>query len=205
MIVMVKEMYERVFNAGENVYGKGEPEPVVQKFAELVPNGCVLELGAGQGRNALFLGRKGFEVTALELSDAGEKQIGDVARTEHLPVTVMQGDVREGITGQYEAIVSTYMLHHLAREEVGVLIGRMKEHTEPGGVNVLAVFSNNSDFFKEDPASGNFYPDREEMRRLYADWEIVECSEAVAGGTLADGARVSNGTISLIVRRPMSR
>src|SRR5260370_38076961 len=43
----------------------------LDKVASLFPSGaCILEIGAGTGKQALDLQRRGFEVTAIEIADS---------------------------------------------------------------------------------------------------------------------------------------
>jgi hypothetical protein len=40
------------------------PDPMLVEYAGLIPPGNVLDLGIGEGRNAFFLARNGYEVAA---------------------------------------------------------------------------------------------------------------------------------------------
>lgn len=62
---MNKGKYEKVYSEHECVFGI-EPTPVVKKVLEHITYGKVLDLGAGEGRNSLFLAENGFEVTAID-------------------------------------------------------------------------------------------------------------------------------------------
>ncbi len=53
----------------------------------------VLDIGAGTGRNALALARRGHPVDAVELTPKFAEQIVAEAQSESLPVRVIQGDV----------------------------------------------------------------------------------------------------------------
>lgn len=64
----------------------GEPVKTVERLAELMPLGFVLDLGAGDGRNALYLARKGFTVKAVDLSEAGIAKLNRLAKEAGLIV-----------------------------------------------------------------------------------------------------------------------
>ncbi len=202
---MIREHYERLYSETKNAFGGGKNEPTtfVTKLAERLKKGKVLELGAGQGRNSLWLARQGLTVDALELSEAGVKDIRENSEREHLPVSARSSDVRNGFEGEYDAIVSTYMGHHLTREEMLKVIAEMKAHTKPGGYNVLEVFTKEGDFFKANPATDKFYPELGELRTLYSDWEIVDYREkdSKARSTWEDGRPMFNIAANIIARR----
>lgn len=203
---MIKEHYEKLYSETKNAFGGGKNEPTtfVTKLAEHLKSGTVLELGAGQGRNSLWLARQGLVVDALELSETGANDIRQNSEKEHLPVSVRSADVREGFEGEYDAVVSTYMTHHLTRDEMLKVIERMKAHTKPGGYNVLEAFTKDGDFFREKPATDKFYPELGELRSLYRDWEIVDYREqnSRARSTWPDGRPMFNIAASIIARRP---
>jgi len=49
--------------------GPGEASGLVTQFACLAHTGIALDIAAGQGRNALYLARKGFRVEAVDISE----------------------------------------------------------------------------------------------------------------------------------------
>ena len=57
----------------------------------------ILELGGGQGRDALFFACNGFQITVLDYSGSAVKKIADKARKLELSdyITALRHDVRE--------------------------------------------------------------------------------------------------------------
>ena len=49
------------FGKTENASSVGEPTKTVERLAELLSSGLMLALGAGDGRHALYLAKKGFQ------------------------------------------------------------------------------------------------------------------------------------------------
>ena len=85
----------------------GNPYPGLVKFFESYPNKTtVLDLGCGQGRDSLFLGRLGFEVTGVDISSVGIKQLNEVAQSEGLKVKGIVDDIYTfDITDEYDIIL----------------------------------------------------------------------------------------------------
>lgn len=48
--------------------GPVEPHPLLQRFWRLIPEGPVIDIAAGTGRDSLFLAERGFSVCAVERS-----------------------------------------------------------------------------------------------------------------------------------------
>lgn len=51
--------------------GPEVPAGIIARFIDQVPPGRALDIAAGRGRNALYLARRGFQVDAVDISDAG--------------------------------------------------------------------------------------------------------------------------------------
>lgn len=198
----LEDQYNKLYSESEKVFCGGEPESIVEDILNYRHEGSVLELGAGQGRNALFLASRGFEVTAQDLSTIGTDSIAKQAAKHNLGVKIERGDVRMfNPQKNFDIVVSTYLLHHLSSEEASELIRRMQAHTNPGGLNAISVFTRNGDFYT--PGTDRFYPDTNEMKRIYADWDILEYEEK-EGDTAEkkpDGTQMKVVTARLLARK----
>ena len=60
-------MWDERFNQPEYVYGKLPNDFLNEHWCSL-PQGNILSLGEGEGRNAVFLAEKGYNVVALDAS-----------------------------------------------------------------------------------------------------------------------------------------
>ena len=60
-------MWDERYNSKDYIYGE-EPNSFLAENIQSIPKGKVLCLGEGEGRNAVFLARQGYEVTAVDLS-----------------------------------------------------------------------------------------------------------------------------------------
>jgi SAM-dependent methyltransferase len=70
MAVMDAEAWNERYRAGELVWSAGPNQFVETELAGLPP-GRALDLAAGEGRNAIWLARQGFRVTAVDFAEAG--------------------------------------------------------------------------------------------------------------------------------------
>lgn len=110
--------YEKFYR--DNPHGLGEP---TREFVEYF-NGRhstaleILDVGCGQGRDALFIARQGHHVTAVDISPTG---IGDLiaeATSERLNVTGIVADIRHyDWQGAFDVIVVDRTLHMLRPAE----------------------------------------------------------------------------------------
>ena len=126
-----------------DTFGGGKPSRDVVDLADkLPPGGRVLDLGCGDGRNALFLAERGFDTTAVDISRAGIDKLQAVAADRGVVVQAHVQDMREyAFEGPFDLIVSHGCLHFLERESWGVVLGRVQTSTAAGGYNVISVFT----------------------------------------------------------------
>lgn len=169
------DWYNKLYASHEIVFGRGLPEQLVTEIPKFVERGSVLDIGGGEGRNAMFLAENGYDVEVIDLAESGLEKINTIAGVKGLNnIRTRVGDVREdGIQNEYMAIVSSFMLHHLTRAEAQKLISEMKVHTKVGGVNVISGFMDG--FYS--PPKDRFCPHGNELSDLYKDWEIREYRE----------------------------
>lgn len=67
----------------ENLFGKPYPE-LIEFFADYPRKGKVLDLGCGQGRDAIALARLGYSVTGIDNSKVGIDQMNQFGQNENL-------------------------------------------------------------------------------------------------------------------------
>lgn len=188
----------------------GEPVKTVERLAELIPPGSVLDLGAGDGRNALYLAQKGFAVKAVDLSEAGIAKLNRLAKEAGLVVQTEVADASAyTIDSDYDAFVVVLLFQFLNEQDSLRIMHEMKRHTKQGGVHVVHVFTKSGDRqrldMEEDPGSSCFYPNDGWLKEFYHDWEIVEHSSAsgpLIGKFHEDGTQMTSVVERIIARKP---
>lgn len=120
----------------------GRPYPELTAFFESYePKGHVLDLGCGQGRDALALGRLQYTVTGVDISEVGLVQLNQAAREEGLAIKGIKGDLYTYPVGeQFDIVLLDSILHFYKNdmEKETALLLRIASELKAGGV--LAVF-----------------------------------------------------------------
>ncbi len=94
------------------------PLPVVVDFAnDLKREGAkrVLDLGCGAGRHSILLGKAGFQVVALDISETALKILGGRLKTVSINnVTLVKHEMWElpFIDDYFDGVICTNVLHH---------------------------------------------------------------------------------------------
>ena len=135
-----------------------------------------LDLGCGQGRNALFLVQHGFDVTAVDQNELSLEILQSIVEQEDLEMPVGLYDINSASIGQtYDFIVSTVVLMFLQADRIPAIIQNMQEQTSIGGYNLIVCTMNTEDY----PCSVNFpFTFKEgELANYYKDWELIKYNE----------------------------
>ena len=83
--------YDKYYET-ENLFGEPYPE-LIEFFAEFPRKGKVLDLGCGQGRDAIPLARLGYSVTGIDNSRVGIDQMNEIGLKEKLNLDGQVGDI----------------------------------------------------------------------------------------------------------------
>ena len=148
---------------------------VLEAMESLSP-GKALDLGCGQGRNALFLAQHGFEVTAVDQNELALEILQSIVEQEDLEMTVGLYDINSAaLTQTYDLIVSTVVLMFLQADRIPAIIRNMQDQTNPGGYNLIVCAMDTEDYPCQVPFSFTFKEG--ELADYYKDWELIKYNE----------------------------
>jgi 2-polyprenyl-3-methyl-5-hydroxy-6-metoxy-1,4-benzoquinol methylase len=76
--------FEQLYKDHGCVWGK-EPDEWLKMFAKNIKQkGKVLEIGVGEGRDAIWMAEQGFEVEGIDNAEAGIEKVQKMARERKL-------------------------------------------------------------------------------------------------------------------------
>jgi tellurite methyltransferase len=146
----------------------GPPSEEVIEIAAALPDGAfALDLGCGDGRNALLLADHGLYVDAFDISAAAIEKLRSRARAAGVPVRTWVQDIGTfSFEREYDLVVAHGVLHLLGRDVWLHLLDSVRHHTRPGGWNIVAVFTDRL------PPPPDLAP---HMRGLFREGELLDC------------------------------
>ena len=102
-------MWDERYSEPDYAYGK-EPNQFLVEHFSAIPKGRVLCLAEGEGRNAVFLAKQGYSVTAVDSSAVGLAKTQQLAAENQVSVEVVHADLStfEIAEGAWEGIVSIF-------------------------------------------------------------------------------------------------
>lgn len=152
----------------------------------------VLDIGCGEGKDAVFFAKCGYAVTAFDISEQGIEKAKSLAGHNQVEVQFFKADIFDyRPDAEYDIIFSSGVLHFLPQAGRKEFCDSLKAHTTIGGINALNVFvqkpfiSRALDSTKEEDERELWYSG--ELFGYYHDWLFHTCREDVfdcnSGGT----------------------
>ena len=126
-----------------STFNNGKPSwDVVEVLEKHIHKGKVLDLGCGDGRNALYAASLGYDVTAVDISEAGISKLNNLAKKQGLEVNSVVRDMRDYLPSKsFDVVISHGCLHLLFRDDWVKVLNRIKRVTAPGGFNIIVAFT----------------------------------------------------------------
>ena len=113
----------------------------LKENVNVMPKGKVLSLAEGEGRNAVFLARQGYRVTAVDTSQVGLEKASRLAKAHGVHIECIHADLIEYDPGeaQWDGVISIFCpLPANVREKVHAkVIAGLK----PGGIFLLENYT----------------------------------------------------------------
>ncbi len=139
-------------------------------------SGTALDIGCGSGTQAVALARKGFDVTATEVSPTALKAARELAEQNKVSIRFVEDDIlNTRLQGPYDLIIDRGILHNFPEpEDRTTYLTALKKLSKPGGYFFLKCFSHKETRQEGPPC--RLTP--EELKSLFQpDFEILEIKE----------------------------
>jgi tellurite methyltransferase len=156
-------------------------EKIVEIMQDDKANKRLLDIGSGEGRDAIYFAECGFQVDALEISAPGIEKIRQYSQSSGYEVNVLHTDmIGYELTASYDVIYSHGALQFLPLAQRQNHFDKYKRRTNIGGLNAHLIFVEKP-FIKVAPdwEKDEFFYRSGDLARYYHDWEILRCEEQI--------------------------
>lgn len=151
-----------------------EPNAWLARTLEHLDPGTAVDLGAGEGRNALWLASLGWEVTAVDFSAVGLATGARRATELALDIEWVTADATTWVSPQQvDLVVIAYL--HLPEADVERVLGNAAGWLAPGGT--LAVIGHDRANTVGGPRDAELLYTAELLRAGASGLEIAECRQ----------------------------
>lgn len=177
-------------------------------FAEVVaglPVGRVLDLGCGEGGDAVWLAERGWRVTAVDIADAAIGRAATLAGDHGVAdrITFERHDLSDSFPEGTFDLVSAQFLHSTVRLKRPQILRNAANALAPGGVLVIVDHAEAPPFAKKIPHDHPF-PSAEEVLAeldLPAEWERLRVDKVGRDGVDPDGQPFTWWDNVMVLRR----
>jgi SAM-dependent methyltransferase len=183
-----KEKWNQRYSREMYVYGK-EPAAFLKQKIGVLKKGHALVLAMGEGRNAVYLAQKAFDVTGVDISEVAIEKCEKLAAERGATVNTVVADLANYDMGksQYDLITNFYYYDKS-------LFPKVIDALKPGGIFILEQFS--IDHPKHGAKFGPRNPDYlvkpnelleifKSLRILYYEDAVVKLDEGMHKGIAA--------------------
>lgn len=183
--------YEDRYKSDSDYYWGLAPSHLCYELMKLKPPTrpyLVLDIGCGEGKDAVFLAKNGYLVSAFDISEAGLEKGQQLAEQNGVYVDFFRANVLDyRPTTNYDIVFSSGVLHYVAPALRGDLLDSLKAHTNETGLHVLNVFVEKP-FLPPAPDLEPLEAAVEgwksgELFTYYHDWYFHRCSEVISDCT----------------------
>lgn len=117
------------------------PNLYFKTVIDALPPGRILVPGAGEGRDAVYAAKLGWEVDAFDLSDIGRQKAQRLAAEEHVSISfdVLDAADFDFVRHRYDLIAMVYF--HLPATLRKYFFANLHQSLNPGGMVLIEAFN----------------------------------------------------------------
>ena len=206
--------FDEVYSNPHTYFGQehsGGMEECLKKYK--IEACTAIDIGAGEGRNSLYLAAQGFDVYAVEPSRVGADKILQRAKEKDVKITVLNTDILSAIKNldNIGFAVALTSLEHMEDAYLLEAVKEIKRVLKPGGYIYIIVFTEDDPGSKRDLQNASecalfikHYFKKGELRELFSEFEIFEYLEYIKIDK-THGPVHFHGKAKLFARKPICR
>lgn len=135
-----QEFWNGKFSKADYFYGTKANEFLASNIGLFKNHKKLLCLGEGEGRNAIFFAKNGFEVSAIDASNLGLEKLQNRAIEEKLDIKTICMDLNDWtVLEKYDVIVASYL--HMFKNEREELFKKIENSLNSNGYFLGEFFS----------------------------------------------------------------
>lgn len=186
----LKSQWDYKYSKQDYVFGKTPAKFLAENYHYIPEGSKVLDMGMGEGRNAVFLARKGYKVTGVDISSVAVRKARALAREFGVridtAVSSMQDyDVKKGTV---DAIICFY---YVERSLHNLMLSWLK----PGGILIYEAHTEKQrDVKGSEHYSRKYLLKQGELLTLFEDMRVLKYEEPL---------HMKEYTTSIVLQKPL--
>ncbi|WP_407492721.1 SAM-dependent methyltransferase [Pseudooceanicola sp. MF1-13] len=197
-------MWEERFSTDDYVFGKA-PALFMESHEKMFQAGeSVLSVADGEGRNSVWLAKRGLNVTALEFAPSAVEKARKLAADQNVSLTHEEADVFnwDWPTDKFDHVLGVF-IQFVGPDDRKRLFDKMKAAVAPGGMIALHGYTPKQLEYKTGGPSAleNLYTP-EILEDLFGGWDIVENRDYEKELSEGKGHSGRSALIDFVARKP---
>ncbi|WP_435358566.1 SAM-dependent methyltransferase [Haloarchaeobius sp. DFWS5] len=141
----------------------------------------LVDIGAGEGRDAVFFAESGFDVFATDVSPTGLEKAERLAEERGVSLRTVEADANHlFVPWTVDVMYSIGALQYVRPENREAQFDHFKSQTNPGGVHALFTFVDHPKIpTPPDWTENEYFYERGELAGYYEDWDVIEAKGMV--------------------------
>lgn len=168
-----KTQWDQRYSRPTFIFGKSPAEFLAENYQYIPFEGTVLDMGMGEGRNAVFLAQKGYKVTGIDISSVAVKKSYLLAQEFGVKIKGVVASLKDYkiSPGSFDAIVCFYFVDRS-------LIEDMKTWLKPGGILIYEAYTTREKASKKlDPQDEESLLREQELLKLFPGMRVLKYEE----------------------------
>ncbi|ROO84319.1 methyltransferase family protein [Actinocorallia herbida] len=183
----------------------GRPNRVLVEEAADLPSGRALDLGCGEGADAVWLAGRGWKVTATDISEVALERAAGHAADAGVTVDFQRHDLDTSFPeGEFD-LVTAMFFHSFAALDREPVLRRAAAALAPGGRLLIVSHAGFPAWHEGDEHEDVRFPTPDEIvadLELPAEgWEVLQAAEHEKEVFRPDGERATRWDNTVLVRR----
>lgn len=168
-----KSVWDKRYNKKHYIYGKLPARFLAENFDYLPKASKVLDMGMGEGRNAVFLAGKGHLVTGIDISSVAIKKAKLLAKEKKVKIKTVVGALDKYLIkpGSFDVIICFYFVSRDLNQ-------KMISWLKPGGLLIYEAHTLlEYEKLSKVKENKNYYLKRGELLKMFPKMEILKYEE----------------------------
>jgi len=191
------------YNSDDYFFGT-EPNTFLTEVTDRLPPGRALFLADGEGRNSVYLARKGWECTSMDASRVGNQKAQALANQAGVTIETVHADLRDYDIGHEEWDVVVSIFCHLPPALRRDVHRRVVAGLKPGGAVVLEAYRPEQlQYGTGGPPDETLMISEDVLREDFAGLQVEHCVQAVRNVTEGRGHTGRAAVVQFLAIKPV--
>jgi tellurite methyltransferase len=170
-----KAQWDQRYSRPTFIFGKSAAQFLAENYQYIPYEASVLDMGMGEGRNAVFLAQKGYKVTGVDISSVAVKKSYLLAQEFGVKIKGVVASLTDYkiSPGSFDAIICFYWVDR-------GMIEKIKTWLKPGGILIYEAYTikekERDPAKRSDPMIENYLREQE-LLKLFTGMRILKYEE----------------------------